>query len=121
MGAGGLAVLAALPEREAREIGARIAESANAFPGFSADQQPGRIKRARALGYAYIESPVVPDVAAIACAVRDPFGNPIAAITNAAIRKRFEGEGLNQAVAAIRNAVDRIERDLKRSDNRVPV
>lgn len=88
VGAGGLAILSALPEAEAELIvaanEARYAKFGAAFePGFLRDA----IAQTRAQGYSFLDSAATPGAAAIGVAF--PPDNPIAAVSVAAISSRM--------------------------------
>ncbi|MDN8614210.1 IclR family transcriptional regulator [Variovorax ginsengisoli] len=88
VGAGGLAILSALPEAEADHIveasGAQYAKFGSAFdPGFLR----AALIESRARGYSFLDSAATPGTAAVGVAF--PPKNPIAAISVAAISSRL--------------------------------
>lgn len=87
VGAGGLAILAALPEAEAQHIletnGARYAKFGAFEPGFLNDA----LALTRLQGYSFLDSAATPLTAAVGVAF--PPNNPIAAISVAAISSRL--------------------------------
>lgn len=88
VGAGGLAILCALPEAEADEI---IEANALRYSKMSS-MDPGRVRAAmrdgRERGFAFLDGPVFPGVAAVGVAF--PADDPIAAISVAAISARLD-------------------------------
>lgn len=87
VGAGGLAILSALPEAEADQIveagGPRYAKFGAFDPGFLR----AAVLESRARGYAFLDSAATPGAAAVGVAF--PPNNPIAAISVAAISSRL--------------------------------
>jgi len=88
VGAGGLAILCALPKAEADEI---IEANAQRYGKLSA-MDPNRVRAAvsegREQGFAFLDSPVIPGVAAVGVAF--PTGHPIAALSVAAVSARLD-------------------------------
>ena len=88
VGAGGLAILCALPAEEADEI---IEANAQRYSKMST-MEPARVRAAtregREQGFAFLDGPVFPGVAAVGVAF--PAENPIAAISVAAISARLD-------------------------------
>lgn len=88
VGAGGLAILCALPQAEADEI----IEANSQRYGKLSTLDPGRVRTAvrqgRERGYAFLDGPVFPGVAAVGVAF--PTKDPIAAISVAAISARLD-------------------------------
>ncbi|RYY72777.1 MAG: IclR family transcriptional regulator, partial [Comamonadaceae bacterium] len=87
VGAGGLAILAALPEAEAEHIvdsnGPRYAKFGAFEPGFL----HAAVAQTRAQGYSFLDSAATPGTAAVGVAF--PPDNPIAAVSVAAISSRL--------------------------------
>jgi DNA-binding IclR family transcriptional regulator len=88
VGAGGLAILSALPEAEADRIveasGPQYAKFGSLDPGFIR----AAVIESRARGYSFLDSAATPGTAAVGVAF--PPKNPIAAISVAAISSRLE-------------------------------
>ena len=87
VGAGGLAILAALPEAEADHIleanGAQYAK----FGDFNLEFLRAAVAESRARGYSFLDSAATPGTAAVGVAF--PAKNPVAAISVAAISSRL--------------------------------
>ena len=104
---GGLAVLAARPEAEVREL--------YAAPGSPVEDVPEllrRLRRVRRQGFALNDGRTEVGVTAIGCAVRGPAGQPPAAISVAMPSARFRRDQLAGWVQHVYAAADRIARDL---------
>lgn len=89
VGAGGLALLAALPEAEAAETLTRIAPALKARMGDTASDVAGDTARARATGYAVNPGRVIAGSWGIGAAIRWPDGRPAAALSIAAVENRL--------------------------------
>jgi DNA-binding IclR family transcriptional regulator len=97
VGAGGLAILCALPPAEADEI---IASHADRYPKLStlsAERVRAAVAEGRERGYAFLDGAVYPDTAAVGVTI--PALAPMAAISVAAISTRLK-EARRQEVAA---------------------
>lgn len=106
VGAGGLAILCALPPDEADEI---ISAQAARYPKLSA-LDPGRVRAAvaegRAQGYAFLDSAVVAGTAAVGVAL--PGEHPQAAISVAAISSRLDAQRRAEVAAALQRHTRRL-------------
>lgn len=97
VGAGGLAILCALPAAEADEI---IDAHADRYPKLStldADRVRAAVAQGRARGFAFLDAAVHPGIAAVGVAI--PALVPMAAISVAAISSRLD-QGRRRQVAA---------------------
>ena len=90
VGAGGLAILCALPPAEARAVVEANAHRYEKFASFTADFLHGAIAEGRARGYCFLDGAVTPGTASMGVAF--PPGNPVAAISVAAISGRLPPE-----------------------------
>jgi DNA-binding IclR family transcriptional regulator len=110
VGAGGLAILCALPADEAHEI---IDANAQRYAKLSA-LDPARVKAAvdegRARGFAFLDSAVVAGTAAVGVAL--PAGNPVAAISVAAVSARLDESRRIEVGAALQRHTRRLARML---------
>ncbi len=89
VGAGGLAILCALPPAEAEEI---ITDQADRYPklsSLSAERVRAAVAEGRERGYAFLDGPVHPGTAAAGVII--PASAPMAAISVAAISSRLDG------------------------------
>lgn len=90
VGAGGLAILAALPESEAQQIVAANRTRYARFGAFEPDFVHAALAQTRANGYAFLDNAATPGTGAVGVAF--PPDNPIAAISVAAISSRLGPE-----------------------------
>jgi len=88
VGAGGLAMLCALPEAESEAIVQANDHRYEKYGSFTADYLRAAIATGRRLGYSFLDSVVTPGTAAIGVAF--PPDNPVAAISVAAISGRLD-------------------------------
>lgn len=89
IGAGSLALLAALPDGMVHEAITRNARALAVYPAFTADALLTRVAETRVRGYACNPGEVIPGMAALGIAVPDAQNRPIAALSIAAIRERI--------------------------------
>lgn len=88
VGAGGLAMLCAMPAQEAEAIIAANGHRYEKFASFTADFLREAVARGREQGYSFLDSVVTPGTAAMGLAF--PAENPVGAISIAAISGRLE-------------------------------
>ena len=112
VGAGSLALLAALPDAEIATVLARNAVWLKDFDGFTADVLTGLVEQARARGYAFNDGLIVPAMNAIAVPVRDADGQPLFALSLAAIRDRMTSDRLDGLVEQLKSEAADLERRL---------
>ncbi len=104
VGAGGLAILAGLPEAEAERIVEFNAARYGKFGAVDPQSLRAALRQSRATGYAFLDSAATPGTAAVGIAF--PPENPIAAISVAAISSRLGPERRLAVAAIIRKQVD---------------
>lgn len=93
VGAGGIAMLAALSDDEiARCLDANRAECEQHYPGDLPPQMLNRVQECREKGYAINRGSVVRESWAIGAMIRGTHGMPIAALTLAAVQSRLQPE-----------------------------
>lgn len=90
VGAGGLAILCALPPSEARAVVEANAHRYQKFATFTADFLYDAIAEGRTRSYSFLDSAVTPGTASMGVAF--PPNNPVAAISVAAISGRLQPE-----------------------------
>lgn len=107
----GVAILAALPPAEARQI---VAKNEVRFGSYRTNAATAldQIAAARRMGYGVHHIGIVPGTKAISATIREPGGRPLAAVTIAAIRSRLGprreievGEILKRTARAIEQAI----------------
>lgn len=94
VGAGSLALFAALPEHERTAIAADGRSREERYPSFTSAALIKSANEASRLGYAYNPERVIPGMSAVGVAIRGEDGLPLGAISVAAIRSRIQGERL---------------------------
>lgn len=109
IGAGGLAMLAALPAAEAEGILATVAERVGEQSGASLPQIRAAVRLARRTGYSVSNGLVTEGVRGISVAIRDFRGEPIAAIGIAAILPRIPQRRIPELARALGRERSRIE------------
>lgn len=106
IGAGGLAILCAMPAAEADEI---IEAHAQRYPKLStltAERVHAAVHEGRSRGYAFLDGAVYPGTAAVGVAF--PAHAPIAAISVAAVSSRLDESRRRQVAADLRRHVDQL-------------
>jgi DNA-binding IclR family transcriptional regulator len=115
--AGGLALLAFLPDAEIERV-LRAQAEARALLPFDQITLRRMVADARHAGFAYYDAPVlhgaevVTGMAAIATPIRRPDGRPMAALSVAAITPRLQAQRRRTIVAQLRDEVRQIEASL---------
>lgn len=98
VGAGGLAILSSLGDKERLEVLNTINERLTEFRLTSPETILKSIEKAQAAGYSFSENQVAKGVSGVAVAIRTPTKSPIAAIGIAAIDERLRPKRLKQLV-----------------------
>lgn len=107
VGAGGLAMLCAMPAEEAEAIIDANGHRYEKFASFTADFLREAVARGRAQGYSFLDSVVTPGTAAIGVAF--PTQNPVGAISIAAISGRLEAERREDLARELKQQVRKVE------------
>ncbi|MDP9898895.1 IclR family transcriptional regulator [Variovorax ginsengisoli] len=107
VGAGGLAMLCAMPVEEAEAIIDANGHRYEKFASFTADFLREAVARGRAQGYSFLDSVVTPGTAAIGVAF--PTENPVGAISIAAISGRLESERREDLARELKQQVRKVE------------
>jgi DNA-binding IclR family transcriptional regulator len=110
VGAGSLALLAALPDEEVVEVGRRNDVWLRDYPGFSPGHLLSLVARTRADGYAFNDHGVVPQMTGVAVAVNRPDGRPVAALSIAAINERMSASRVQTLIGSLRDEAEMLER-----------
>jgi DNA-binding IclR family transcriptional regulator len=110
VGAGGLAILCAMPENEAYAIINNNAHRYMKFATLSVDFIRQAVDQGRAQGYSFLDGAVTPGSAAIGVAF--PQGNPVAAISVSALSGRLE-QARREAIA------QELHRELRKISNKI--
>jgi DNA-binding IclR family transcriptional regulator len=106
VGAGSLALLAALPADERAVIANNAAAREQRYPAYTAAALRKWADEAARLGYAHNPERIIPGMSAVGVAVRDAAGRPLGAISIAGIRSRIQGKRLLEIVKLIREECD---------------
>lgn len=112
IGAGGLAVLGAMPPDEARRALDSTGPKLKAFPLTSVEVIQRGAEQSRRLGYSVSDGQVATGVRAVAVAIRDARGVPIGSIGIAAIRSRMMPDRIRELVPMLFEERTEIERQL---------
>lgn len=104
-GAGGLAMLAALPNDEVDEIVDRNAARFGRYNGLDAADVRAAVRRTRRDGYALSAGLLTPGVSGIGLTIPSPSGPPVAALSVAAVSDRIEGARQKQIVTLMRREI----------------
>lgn len=114
-GAGGMAILATLPDTEAAEIIARNRERFAALDGFDQNQFEKRLEFARANKYARHDGLIIPGVSGISAAIVDNSGSPVAAVSTAFVSDWLEDAEKQRCVALVKETAGRLSALLSKS------
>ena len=106
VGAGGLAILCALPASEAHALVEANSHRYEKFASFTADFLYSAIAEGRKRGYSFLKGAVTPGTASIGVAF--PPGNPVAAISVAAIAGRLLPERRQEIAREMHREVDKL-------------
>ena len=110
VGAGGLAILCALPESEADEIIEENAQRYRKLSTLDADRVRAAVREGRLRGFAFLDGPVIPGTAAVGVAFTA--GGSIAAISVTAISTRLDEARRVEVAAALQKQAQRLTRAL---------
>ena len=113
VGAGGLAVLAAIDEDERAEIIERIAPSLDAFARLTADGLRASCVEALEQGAAVIQDRISLGVSAVGMPFRDAMGQPAGALSVAALTQRMPMRRILDIAALLRSACADVEKKLR--------
>ncbi len=111
IGAGGLAILCALPPAEAEAVIQANADRYAKFSALDVDHVHAAVRAGRQRGYAFLDGAVFPGTAAIGLAF--PAQAPVAAISVAAISARLSEPRRASVVAILRRQVQALEQGLQ--------
>lgn len=117
VGAGGLAMLAAMPALEAREIVEANAACLPALGNFDHDFLLSAIEETRRQGYAYLGNKATRGLAAVAVALCDPQSGSRAAICVSAVPPRMTPDRAERIAKEIQREVEAIEKRMNLSSS----
>ncbi|MFG1377911.1 IclR family transcriptional regulator [Xanthobacter autotrophicus] len=115
IGAGGLALLAALPDAEVeRMLAAHAPALESHYPGYGVEVLRAQVADARARGYALNPGLYVAGSWGIGVPVLGPDGHPVGALSIAAIESRLSPERQLELVPLLKREAEALEADLGR-------
>ena len=114
LGAGGLAILAALSDEERTTILNKVAPRIESDHGFAEKTLRDSMATARRQGYSLIRNRITPGVTAIGMPFRDSLGRVLGAVSIAAINARMTAGHITVLRPQIESAIRAIEGNLAR-------
>jgi DNA-binding IclR family transcriptional regulator len=121
VGAGGLAILCALPAAEADELIELNAQHYRKLSVLSPDQVREAVRQGREQGFAFLDSPVFPGTAAVGVAF--PSNEPVAAVSVAAISSRLDETRRREVATSLQRYAKQLSSELllrSEPDQRLP-
>lgn len=115
LGAGSLALLAAMPDDDIHAVIERNREALAKHPNFAAPRMMEHVEITRQQGYALNDGQMLPEMAGIAVAIREPYGSVCGALSIAAIRSRLQPPRREQVLDLMRREVVLIEEQLAKA------
>lgn len=113
VGAGGLAILAAIAEDERREIIERISPALGAFGRLNGPSVAASCSQARDVGAAVIQDTISLGVSAVGVPFRDSMGHPAGALSVAALTQRMTARRIKQIADQLRVACGEVEQRVR--------
>lgn len=105
LGAGGLAMLAFMPEQEREELVIRLAQQATTDGHLSEQELRAAVAACRQQGHSFIRNRVTPGVSAVGVPVMNTLDQPIAAISVAAVDARMSSSRISSLALILQNRV----------------
>jgi DNA-binding IclR family transcriptional regulator len=116
IGAGGTAILSALPaDLVSAIVGVNHERCVEQYPHYSVERFRARLAHAQQAGYVVNDVLEAPGVRALAMPIRDAAGSPIAALSVSTVSSRLEGDRLETVRNYVEAAVLQIEELLNRN------
>jgi DNA-binding IclR family transcriptional regulator len=112
IGAGGRAILGALPAEEMQRVVTANASQLAEYEGLTAERVLELVRGDRERGYTLHDVSGGSEVKAIGVAIRNPAGEPVAALSVSGIASRIDGERRGQLVALLRDEARAVEKSL---------
>lgn len=113
VGAGGLAILAVMPDAERQEVIGRVGPLLQPFNGLDATSLENACRKARSFGASVIQNTVNLGVSAVGRAFRDTMGQPMAALSVAALSQRMPTERIRRIAAELELACRNVEQRMR--------
>jgi len=108
VGSGGMALLAALPDRVAHGIVARNSGRLDEYGGMSANEMLRLIENTRARGYSVVGNHAVRGALGVGCALLDAHGAPVLAVSVTAIIDRMPAQRQREIAGWIKTELARV-------------
>ncbi len=113
LGAGSLALLAALPDATVAETIAHNREALEKHPHYVPERLLLQVEATRRQGYALNDGLMLPEMAGLGVVIREPRGSVCGALSVAAIRSRLQPPRREEVLALLSEEVGRIEAALR--------
>jgi DNA-binding IclR family transcriptional regulator len=113
VGAGGLAILALMPDAERKEVIERIAPALAPYRGLDAASLEAACRKARSSGASVIQDTVNLGVSAVGRAFRDTMGQAVAALSVAALSQRMPADRIKRIAGELEAACREVEQRLR--------
>lgn len=121
VGAGGGALLMALPDEEIEEILASNSRHLSRYANLKVQDVRSMVRRGREIGYMFNDRQVTPGAMSIGLPITVPHGPPIAAISIGAISSRMTAARRQELAATLRREVKELERQFEVRRGRLKV
>ena len=116
VGAGGLAILAELPEIDAEQVIEGNSKILGLVGGLNAKEMKQRVAQARGQGYGIHDVLNVSGVKAVGVAIKNAEGDPFAALSISAVATRIANQRIEELVVLLRKEASVIEKMMNRQD-----
>lgn len=113
VGAGGLAILAAIEDAEQGTIIDRVGTAFQPYGGLTAERVLQACTDTRSEGYALIQNTINFGVSAVGQPFRDTMGNPVGALSVAAMSQRMTPARIQSISALLQDACKEVEKRLR--------
>ncbi|MFM0662916.1 IclR family transcriptional regulator [Paraburkholderia sediminicola] len=113
VGAGGLAILSALPDHELEDVLAATASRLASYGGLDTEMQRTAVQHARDAGYAMVRNRVTLGVTAIGLSFRDSMDRPVGALSIGAIDARISGARRLHLIDNLKREIRGIESNMR--------
>jgi DNA-binding IclR family transcriptional regulator len=113
VGAGGLAILSMIADPERGEVIQRVAPYLKAYGGLTESSLGNACTKTRSFGASVVQDTVNLGVSAVGKAFRDTMGQPIAALSVAAMSQRMTAVRIRQIAAELELACKNVEQALR--------
>jgi DNA-binding IclR family transcriptional regulator len=114
VGAGGLAILAELPEVDAEQVIEGNSKILGLVGGLNAKEMKQRVAQARRQGYGIHDVLNVSGVKAVGVAIKNAEGDPFAALSISAVATRIANQRIEELVVLLRKEASVIEKMMNR-------